>query len=109
MLLDQVSGSPNDLRFQDRIAVAIVKCGNRNSPGALAGNAPIGPRLDGAFDAVLAPIRHPLHLSDGPHSGVTKTFVIDLDEPLIHRSKDDGRLAPPAMRITVGIVLLVGE
>ena len=36
-------------------------------------------------------------------------YVINLDEPLVHRAEDDGRLAAPAMRVAVVIILLVQQ
>ena len=36
-------------------------------------------------------------------------YVINLDEPLVHRAEDDGRLAAPAMRIAVMIIFLVQQ
>src|SRR6185436_18957797 len=38
-----------------------------------------------------------------------KRSVVYLDEPLIHRAKDDGRFAAPAMWVAVVIIFLVQE
>ena len=35
--------------------------------------------------------------------------MINLDEPLVHRAEDDGRLAAPAMRVAVVIIFLVQQ
>ena len=35
--------------------------------------------------------------------------MVDLDEPLVHGAEDDGRLAAPAMRIAVMVILLVQQ
>jgi hypothetical protein len=79
----------------------------------LARDAPIGTRFDGGFDAVFAPIGNPGDLLDRLlcflAEGVAFAFVIDADEPLIHRAENDRCLAAPAMRVAVMIIFLVQE
>ena len=36
-------------------------------------------------------------------------YVVDLDEPLVHRAEDHGRLAAPAVRVAVVVILLMQQ
>src|ERR1017187_10564407 len=118
MFLDEVGGVADDLRIEDWLAFRVVERRNRHAPGALAADAPVGPRLHRAFDAVDAPVGNPLHavnlgerfLSEGSSrresaliiSGIgserthVRCYMVNLNEPLIHCAENDGRLATPA-------------
>ncbi len=84
---------------QERLAVRVVKHGQRHAPGALARDAPVRPRFHRAVDAVAAPGRNPLHLVDGAQR-LGPQFV-HADEELLHRAEDDRHLRAPAMRVGV--------
>ena len=64
VLLDQVGGVAHDAGIEDRVALGIVERRDRHAPGALARDAPVRAAFDGGFDAVLAPIGHPVDAVD---------------------------------------------
>ena len=94
--LDPVGGLADDARIEDGLAGRIVEGWDRHAPGALARDAPVGPGLHGALDAVLAPVGDPVHringrqclLSEGQGSW-RATGVVDADEPLVDGPEDD--------------------
>ena len=77
----------------------------RHAPGALARDAPVGPRLDHAGDALLAPARDPLHAADRGERVAAQARFLHAQEPLRRRAEDHRRLVPPAMRIAVAVRL----
>src|SRR6185312_3912794 len=79
----------------------------RHTPRALARDAPVRPVLDHSGDALLAPLRRPLHLPDVAQSMLTQRAAIHADEPLRRGPEDDRRLVAPAMRVAVheGLVM----
>src|SRR5262249_24674113 len=106
----------------------VIKSRDGNAPRALPRDAPIRSALHGGLDAALAPIGDPVDpvdfvesaLAEGPRlrgtlfrrgwisSGIfSRHLVVNLDEPVVHRAKNNGCLAAPAVRIAVVIVLLV--
>src|SRR5439155_14383024 len=87
-----------------RMALRIVKERDGHAPRALARNAPVGPRLDRGFDAVLAPVGNPVDVIDGVECLLAEILMINLDEPLIHRAEDDRRLAAPTVWIAVSVI-----
>src|SRR6478672_3850107 len=101
MLLDQVRCPPYDPGIEQRLPILVVKCRDGNAPRPLTRDAPIGPRFHRSLDPSLAPIGHPIDSIDCGQRLLAKSGMIDLDEPLVHRPKNDRRLAPPAMRIAV--------
>jgi hypothetical protein len=107
MFLNQVSGIANDLRVENRFSLRVIKRGNRDAPGALPRDTPVGPGLHGALDAVDAPLGNPVHAVNFGKRLLAEFVVVNLDEPLIHRAEDDGCFAAPTMRIAVVIILLV--
>ena len=84
-------------------AVRAVHHGDRQTPLALAGDAPVGALAHHALHAVDAPVGHPAHVV----TGGTGVFLERLDraEPLRGGAEDDGALAAPAVRIAVDDVL----
>ncbi len=86
-----------------------------DAPNALARDAPVRPRGDHVGDALLAPCRVPFHavfdfveraLPERQRRaiGTRAQFlhrVIDVDEPLLGRAKDDRVVAAPAMRVAM--------
>ena len=61
MFLDEGGGVADDLGVEDGFAFRVVERRDRHAPGALAADAPVGPGLHRAFDAVDAPVWNPLH------------------------------------------------
>src|SRR6266511_5316372 len=72
VLLKQVGGVADDLGIKNGSALRVVERGNRYTPAPLAGDAPVGTRLDRAFDAVDAPFGNPFDLVDGSQSARAK-------------------------------------
>ena len=64
MLLDLVGDAAHDAGVEPGPVLGVKKRRDGHAPRALAADAPVGARLDGAADAGLAPGRHPLHLAD---------------------------------------------
>ena len=87
-----------------RMQLAVRVCDeqrDRHAPGALARDAPVGPALDHAVDALLAPVGRPLHLADLSSASRAQACLVHADEPLRRGAEDDRRLVAPAMRIAV--------
>ena len=122
LALDPVGGLADDPRVENGFACRIVEGRDGHTPGALTRDAPVGPRLHGALDAVLAPVGNPVHringgqrlLPEGQGPGST-IGVVHANEPLVHSPENDRRLGAPAMGIAVRIIfpahqrLLLGE
>ena len=90
------------------LAVRAAKEGDRRAPAALPGDRPLEPVVHHGADPVLAV------------GGDPRDAVVDLaerpvaeggevDEPLVRRPEDDGVLAAPAVRVTVGSLRLREE
>ena len=109
VLFEEVGGVTDDLGVEDRVALRVIKRRDRHAPGTLARDAPVRTRLDGALDAVHAPVGDPLHAPDLGERPVAEFLVINLHEPLVHRAEDGGGLASPAIRVGVVIILLVQQ
>ena len=95
MFFDQIGGVADDLGVENRLAFGVVKRRNRHAPGALAGDAPIGPGLDRALDPVDAPVRHPFD-------------AVNLSERAVRNVSSEGR----ALRIPdfdLGLVNCLSE
>ena len=94
--LDPVGGLADNARIEEGLARRIVEGRDGHTPGALAGDAPVGPGLHGALDAVLAPVGDPVHringrqclLPEGQGTG-SCVDVVHADEPLVDGSEDD--------------------
>ena len=109
MLLNEVSGAADDAGIENGFAVGGIKRGNGHAPRALAADAPVGPGLNSALNAVLAPGRHPVDGIDRAECGLAKAIVVDVDEPLVHAAENDGRLAAPAVWVAVRVFLEMHE
>src|SRR5208337_3115099 len=94
------------------LAAALAeKDGNGYAPDSLPRDAPVGPRGDHVGNTVLAPRRVPFHLPDLLQGAAAQGAlglaqgILDLrfhrDEPLFRRTKDDGIMTAPAVRIGV--------
>ena len=115
VLFDQVGGVAHDLRVEDRVALA-----RRKKPGWAR------PRCAAARCTSPGGLSRRLRCGSCPSPGTQftrsisssarsrKVFLsapkmVNLDEPLVHGAENDRRLAAPAMRIAVMIVLLVQQ
>ena len=90
-----------DRLVAQRLAGLLVdEDGDRHAPGALARDAPVGPRLDHGADAVAALRREPARRVDGRRApSARRSFVSMRDEPLRRVAEDQRRLGAPGMRI----------
>src|SRR5205814_8653799 len=86
------------------MALRVVEEWDRHAPRALARNAPVGPRLDRGFNAVLAPVGNPIDVIDGVECLLAEILMVNLDEPLVHRAEDDRCFAAPTMWIAVRVI-----
>ena len=94
---DRIGDLARKLCREDRLAIGAKENRQRHAPGALTRDAPIGPRLDRAIDAVAAPRGKPLDLVDLLKRLATQRF--ERDEELLDRAKNDRRFRAPAMRV----------
>ncbi len=83
------------------LAVGIVECRDRHTPGALAADAPVRAVLNGRTDAVLAPARDEIHVVERFECALAVTALVERDEPLVDRTEDNRRLGAPAVRVAV--------
>ncbi len=90
LLFDDVGDPADDGLIHDDGAVGRVKNGQRDAPGALAADAPVGPAADGAMDAVARGSWQPGDLVD--FSEGLFTDGINADEELLNGAEDDGCL-----------------
>ncbi len=78
---------------------------DRHTPGALAGDAPVGAIGDHGLDAIDRPARNPLDLLDRVESALAQRAallgMVHRDEPLLGRAEDHRLLAAPAVRVAV--------
>src|SRR5206468_2494927 len=97
-----------------RVALLVVEDRDRQAPGALARDAPVGARVDHAADAVLAPVGDEIGFVDGflresaERSSAAK-WLVHRDEPLFRRAKDDRLFAAPVVRVAVGDLLFTEQ
>ena len=108
MLFNQRGRIAYDSRIEYGLRAGI-KRRDRHAPCALAADAPVGTRLDGALDAVLAPVGHPLHTVDGVQRLLAEIVVVDVDEPLVHAAENHRRFAAPTVRVAVRVILLMHQ
>ena len=109
--LNPVGRFSDDLGIENGFACRIVKGRDGHTPGALTRDAPVGPRLHGSLDAVLAPVGNPVHringgqrlLPEGQGPGST-IGVVHANEPLVDGPENDRGLGAPAMGIAVRII-----
>ena len=94
---DEVGDAADERGVEDRLALRRVKHGQRHAPTALAADAPVGARLDGAGDALDAPVGDPRRVVDGRER--VGAQGVDADEKLFDRAEDDRRLGPPTVRV----------
>ena len=80
-------------------AVLAVEHGDRQTPAALTGDAPVVALADHGLHAVNAPRGQPAHIVAGGAGLVLERF--DRAEPLRGGAEDDRLLAAPAVRIAV--------
>src|SRR5690349_5765340 len=83
------------------LALVAIKDRDRHAPGALARDAPVGPALKHAADALAPPRRDPLHLVDGFERAEAQLVFFHRDEPLLGGAEDHRALAAPAVRVAV--------
>src|SRR6266567_1657955 len=87
---------------QDLAAALAIEGGNRHTPAALAGDAPVGAVLDHAEYAFFSPFGDPLHGIDLFQGLDPQVVALHGDEPLLGCTEDDRFLATPAVGIGVG-------
>ena len=102
--LDEIRDLERELGGEDGLVVGIEENRQRHTPCALAGDAPVGARLDGSVDAVAAPCGHPFRLVDFLQGLAAKG--VEGDEELLDGAEDDGRFRAPAMRVRMLVFLL---
>ncbi len=109
---DDLHDGPHARGRHERLAVGGLEGGDGKAPGALAGDAPVGTRLEHAAETVAAPFRDE---GDAFASGVEAALAevlglfagngegaVDADEPLLCAAEDGGGLAAPVVRVAVG-------
>ena len=109
---DLVRDGADDAGIEVGLLVRAVESDDRHAPRALAADAPVRARLDGAADAGLAPGGDPTlilrDLGDLVEGDLAVTGLVQGNEPLVDGAEDDGRLGAPAMGVAV-LVLGLGE
>ena len=93
----------------DVIAGIAIEGGDRNAPGTLARDHPVGPVCDHVRDSLFAPGWEPLHVLDGVECVLPQIVAIHADEPLVGAAKDGGVVAAPAMRVRVLVIRLLEQ
>ena len=107
----------------EHLALLVVEHRDRQAPGALARDAPVGPRFEHAARCGAGPTRgrSPIFSASPRIAPVAErrlAFALDCregerlvhrDEPLLGRAEDDRRLAPPVVRVAVRDLLLGEE
>ncbi len=96
---DELGDFVGELGGEDGLAVFIEEYREGHAPGALARDAPVGARFDGAVNAVSAPGGHPFYFVDFGKSLAAKVF--QGDEELLDRAEDNGCFRAPAVRVGV--------
>ena len=71
----------------------VIECRDRNTPGSLAGDAPLTPALDESFQAVAAGFGHELYILYRSERPILNQR--DVGEPLCGGAGDDGLLRSP--------------
>ena len=107
LFLNEIRDLVGELGREDGLVVFVEENGKRNAPCALAGDAPIGARLDGSVDPVAPPGRHPFHFVDLLQCLSAQGF--QRDEELLDSTEDDRRFRAPAMRVGVFVFLLTEQ
>src|SRR5205823_629331 len=74
---------------------------DRDAPGPLAADAPVGAERHHGLDPRLAPRGQPVDLADRLEGPPAQVVVVHTDEPLLGGPEDHRLLAPPAMGIAV--------
>ena len=97
-LLDAIH---RDGQRRDLVAFRASDRRNRHAPRALARDSPVGTRLGHVADSIARPCGIPLHVIDRVDHLAAQPVMIDADEPLLGREKNQRIVASPAMRIAV--------
>ncbi len=94
--------SVQNLAVRHRFAAALaVEHDDRHAPDALPRDAPVGAHRDHVGDALLPPLRHPLHVLDGFQRVLAEMIHLHADEPLLGGAEDYRVVAAPAVRVGV--------
>ena len=108
LLGEALGNGAHACRSQESRAVARLERRNRQTPRALARDAPVRARLKHAAHAIASPLRGELHFAlDRSKRALTQTLAVALhgqvhaDEPLLSGAEDHRRLRSPVMRIRV--------
>src|SRR5947208_3610634 len=102
MLAEEIYDTVQDSAVgQRRAALIAIEDYDGHAPHALARDAPVGPLRNHVVDAVFAPCRKPLHISNRLQGVRTQVVPIHADEPLLRRTEDGRFVAAPAVRIAV--------
>src|SRR5262249_49946458 len=100
ILLEGISDTIDYRLIAQCLAAALLdEHRDRHTPGALARDAPVRPRLDHGADTVLALRRKPFRCVDGGKRLLAQIVVLHADKPLRRGAKDQRRLGAPGMRI----------
>ena len=98
--LDGIDDAVHHARIAQGLAGLFVdEHGDRHAPGALAGDAPVGPVLDHGFDALARLGRHPARLRDRLERSLPQAVLGHGDEPLRRRAEHQRRLGAPRMGV----------
>ena len=91
----------NHVRIQQRLIVFVEKRRQRNAPGTLAADTPVGTRRNGTRNALFSPIGQPLNFLDRCLCPLLQR--IQADKPLRQRARNYGRFRTPTMRVRMRI------
>src|SRR5262249_3428862 len=95
-------------------AISAVEDGNRNSPDALTGDAPVRPALEHVRHPQTAPPRHPVYAVDFfdcrlPQRAIAFRGAVHRYKPLRCRTKDNRAMATPTVWVTVRVVFAINQ
>src|SRR5262245_49713436 len=109
MLTDQIHDAIEDFAVGDGfVASFAIEDEDRDTPDALAGDAPVRACGDHVRDAFLTPGGFPLDAFDGFEGAATQIIVLHRNEPLLGGTENSRVVAAPAVRIAV-VDFLRGE
>ncbi len=85
------------------VTIFADQCGDRDTPVALTGDAPVRTVGNHVVDALFTPSRNPFNrVADCVEGAVAQFVLIHTDKPLCRGAEDDRLLAAPAVRVGVG-------
>ena len=104
-MLNFIGKGANQVCIEQGFTLLIEEDGNGHAPRSLARNTPVRTSFQKPANAIATPFGSKGNLVERTKTRVSDFILIQRYEPLIHRPEYNRRLATPAMRILMTVML----